>query len=371
MKRLTVITIPLLLLLAYGCGGGDTGSGVQANVSSGQGAPGETAQTGEVKVTNVETYTVTPIVFDERLTLPVAVMPYREASLGLTGGGKVVKINTDKGDRVSKGDVLLETDIVLLRANRDLAKSTLEYQQKEFERSERLFNDGSITEAAYDAAKLQLAQAKSSWEIAEKQLDDATLKAPFGGVITMRNVELGDILGAGTPAFRLIDMNRVKIQAGIPEKYISDFKEGSEVQVEFDAFPGKVFQGKIDYISPEGDPGVRTFLAEIVADNKSGDLKAGIMGNAKLLRRQYKDANMIPLNSLIDTQDGRIVFVAGADNRAEQRNVEIGNASNLMVQVLSGISAGERVITKGHYDLLDGEQIKVTGEYAAGNGEEN
>jgi len=365
MKRMTILLLPILLLAASGCGNNSE----QANIEAGAAVATDVSAV-EAKITNVEVMTLKPSVFEEYLTLPVIVSPYRQANLGLTAGGRITKLNIDKGDKVRSGAVLLKTDDLMLKANMNITSAMLEYQEKEYARSEQLFGDGSISEAIFDAFKLQLAQAKSAYEIAKKQYEDATLKAPFSGIITMRNVEVGDILGPGTSAFRLVDMSRVKIQTGIPEKYITDFKIGNDVAVEFDALPGKLFKGRIDYVSPEATPSVRTFLAEIVTDNSDGQLRAGIMGNAKILKAVHEDALMIPLNSVIDTQHGRIIFVAKSDNMVEQRRVEIGRASDTLVQALSGVNAGDRVISRGQYDLLDGEEVTVTGEYDA-TGEES
>lgn len=350
-----MIVAATAFLAAAGCGGksSDTESGYVE------------------RITNVELFEVRPVVFEHYLTLPVIVQPYREVNLGLTVGGKVTKLHADKGDRVRKDTVLLETDDVLLRVQLENAKSTLDYQKNEFARSEMLFRDGSITEAAFDGAKFQLAQAENAYNMAVKQLEDAVLKAPFEGIVTSRTVEVGDILGPGTPAFRIIDMSRVKVQAGIPEKYVGDFTAGNTVTVRFDAYPGKAFPGKINYVSPEADPSVRTFLAEIDINNGENLLKAGIMGNGRILRKTFHDALMIPINAIIETQAGRVIFVAHEDGSVEQRPIELGQGGETTVMVLSGLQSGEKVVVKGQHDLIDGEKVNVTGTIAAVAGEEN
>ena len=322
------------------------------------------------RVTNVEVYTVMTAAFEDYITLPVVVVPNKTANIGLTAGGKVAKIHVDKGDHVTKDMILLETDDVLLKAQYELAAANLAYQKKEFARSEKLFKDGTISSADFDGSELQLATTQSSYDIAKKQYEDATLKASFAGTVTMRNVEVGDILGPGMPAFRIIDMNRVKVQAGIPEKHIVSFKVGNTVTISFDAIPDRIFEGKINYISPEAAPSVRTFLAEIMVDNSGGIIKAGIMGNARILRTIYEDALMIPINAIVESQHGRSVFVAGQDNTAEEREIVLGQGANdTMVLVAEGIQPGDKVIVKGQQDLVTGESITITGEYVADSGE--
>ena len=315
------------------------------------------------RITNVETFTITPTEYREYITLPVVVIPNREVNLGLTGGGKATVIHVDKGDRVGKDMVLLETDDILLKAQYENARATYEYQKNEFARSEKLYREGSITAAAHDAATLQLAQAENANTMAKKQLEDAVLKAPFSGIVTSRSVEVGDILGIGSPAFRIIDISRVKVQAGIPEKYIGDFAEGNTVSIEFDSLPGKAFEGKIGYVSPEANTSVRTFLAEIVVDNSTGLLRSGIMGNARILRKIFENALLAPINAAIETQNGSIVFVAGENDIVEERRIVIGSGNDTMIMLLSGVSPGERIIAKGQHDLVAGEKVNITGTY--------
>jgi RND family efflux transporter MFP subunit len=314
------------------------------------------------KITNIETYTVTPQTFHEYINLPVIVNPFREASLGLVTGGRVTKLFVDKGDRVIEGQVLLETETEMLSASLEMVKANLEFQKSEFARNRQLFDAGNISPAVFDAAKLALALAQSQFDIAKKQFDDATLEAPFSGVITMRKTEIGDVLGPGTPAFRIIDIDRVKVQAGIPEKYIGGFKAGNRVLIRFDSIPGREFEGKINYIAPEASSSIRTFPAEMVVENRQGLIKAGIMGNAQILKKVHPDAVMVPLNAVIQTQNGRVAFVLRQDNTAEERTVEVGPASELMIKIEKGISPGDRVIVKGQHQIANGEKVRVVGE---------
>jgi len=317
------------------------------------------------KITNVEIFNVENSTFVEYISLPVVVIPYKEADLGMTAGGKITKIFVDKGDRVLKGGNLLIVDNVLLKTSLKSSITSLEYQKNEFKRDKKLFEEGSINPSMYDISTLKLEQAQSAYDIAKKQLEDATLKAPFSGIVTMRNIEIGEILAPGVPAFRLIDISRVKVQAGIPERYIGDFKIGNDVSIKFDALPGKIFKGNINFISPEASVSVRTFLAEIIVDNSEGLLKSGIMGDARILRKVHEQAIMIPFNAMIETQHGRIVFLASQDNTAEERPVEIGNSNETMTFVTAGLNPGDRLIVKGQQDLVNGERINITGEYAS------
>jgi RND family efflux transporter MFP subunit len=331
--------------------------------------PKSAADTKLEKITNVETYTVSPSTFKEFISLPVVVSPFKEANLGLITGGKITRIYTDKGERVTQGKVLLETDNVLLKAALDAAKANLEYQKNEFDRNTRLFKEGSITQAVFDASSLQLSNTQSAFDIAKKQFDNSILIAPFDGVITAKNIEVGDIIGPGVPAFRMIDVSRVKVQAGIPEKYITDFKLGNQVAIRFDAMPGKEFNGNISYIAPEASSSIRTFLAEMIVDNRQGLIKAGIMGNADILKKAYGNALSIPLNAVVQTQKGRIVYVVKTDSTVEERDIEIGPVGDLFIKIDKGLTKGDRVVVKGQQQIAAGEKVKIVSDDSTQGGE--
>jgi len=354
-KLLYLLYTGALVLLAYGCGGG------KANES----------QVPEEKITNVEIFATKRTNFKEYLNLPVVVTAYKEANIGLTAGGKITKINADKGDFVRQGQTLLETDNEQIKAALSAAEANLEYQKSDFERNKKLLDEGSIPQASFDASKLALAQAKASYDQAKKQMEDSVLKAPFDGTITSRIVEMGEILSPGSPAFRLIDVSRVKVQAGIPEKNITEFKKGNTVSIQLDALPGKEFEGRINYIAPEATTTVRTFLCEIIVENRSGLIKAGTMGNARIEESTYSDVLVVPLNALIDTHEGRMVFVAKNDTIAESRIVTTDGSNGDMIVVNSGINEGEEIITRGQRDVVNGERIKITGEYKAQKAEDS
>ena len=344
--KFIVLTFAMLLLALGGC--------TQKNTA-------ETERYSE-KITNVEYFKVESTEFEENTTLPIVVMPYKEINLGMTNGGRVTNIYADKGESIKKGQILLKTDDTIIKASYETAKASLEYQKNEFARNEKLFENGSITEAQFETARLALAQTKSSYEISKKNYEDATLEAPFSGIVTRKNVEIGDILAPSIPAFRIIDMSRVRIQSGIPEKYIGDFQKGNKVILSIDAIPGREFEGTINFISPEANPNVRTFLAEMIVDNREGLIRAGVMGNAHIFQKIHENALMIPINALIETQKGRIVFVLKEGDVVEERSIEIIGGNDLMFQVV-GLNAGEKIIAKGHYDLINGEHVNVTGEY--------
>lgn len=343
MKYCHYFLLGSLFLFSQGCGNGNSVEDVS-----------------KVRTINVETYTVTPRNFESYIHLPVIVSPIKEVNLGLTGGGKVAELKADQGDFVKEGAILLKLDDTMLKANYEIAAANLEFQKTEYARTEQLFKDGTISASVMDAAKLQLSQAQNAFTLAKKALDDSVLKAPFTGTITARLVEVGAIMGPGTPAFRLIDARTVKVKTGIPEQYIQDFEKGSNVTIKFDSLPEKTFRGTISYISPEADPQVRTFVAEITVGNSENLLKAGIMGNASILRNYYARSIVIPLNAVVETQTGPVVYTSQGDSTAHMNNVVLGETSNGDVRIANGIKAGDKVIIRGQYDIVEGDRIRVT-----------
>ncbi|MFH1566994.1 MAG: hypothetical protein ABIL09_03275 [Gemmatimonadota bacterium] len=134
--------------------------------------------------------------------------------------------------------------------------------------------------------------------------------------------------------------------------------------------PGTPLLGRLDYLSPEATSSVRTFLAEIVIPNADGAVRAGIMGNARIQGRTFENALLMPMDALIESQAGRRVFVVRDDTLAAERPIAIAASDETMVVVTDGVRAGDQVVTKGQHDIVNGDRVRITGQYRPGAGVE-
>ncbi|MBT4498211.1 MAG: efflux RND transporter periplasmic adaptor subunit, partial [Gemmatimonadetes bacterium] len=228
------------ILFIYGCGSSE-----------------ETTQSTDepaVRTTNVGVYTLQPDSLIQYSLLPVSALPWREVTLSFQEGGVIEEIFIDLDDPVVTDQPLARLDDDLLEAAAIEAKAGLLFQRYNHERATQLHADGSIPERELRAAIYELKRAEAQGKTIRKRLENSILSAPFSGSVAERLVERGQLVMPGTPAYRLVQIDRMKAGAWVPENQIVDFSGGSAVEVFFDAFPGVPFAGTIGRIGPAAEP---------------------------------------------------------------------------------------------------------------------
>lgn len=292
-------------------------------------------------------------------------------------GGKIAEIYVEEGDRVQKGQVLAELDTRAIRLQLEQAKAGFAVAQANFrdaqrniERMERLKSENAISEQqyeqvklAYDAADAQLQQARAALNLANHNLDVSIMKAPFSGVVASKNAEVGDVInplmGGFSPSsgvLTLMDFSRVKIEIEVSSQNIARIKKGMTALLRVDAFPERTFLGKVSVVNLTADPMTRKFSVQITADNRELLLRPNIFGELTLEVNSHEDALVVPQIAVLEN---RYVFVAQDDNTVVRHDVSLGLQNTDMVEVVSGIEEGDRVVVEGNYGLEEGSKIEV------------
>ena len=192
------------------------------------------------------------------------------------------------------------------------------------------------------------------------QLEKKDIISPISGIIEKKYVEKGEFISPGMPVASIIDISRVKVEAAIAERDLSYFRKGAEAEIFFNAYEGEVFKGKIDYVSPDVDREAGIFTIEINLDNRDKRLKPGMMARVRLVKERCGECLIIPQDAVMDGENGRFLFVVTPDGTAMRRVVALGETENSRVVVTSGLSAGERIVTVGQQDLVDGEKVEIS-----------
>ena len=283
-------------------------------------------------------------------------------------------------------------DIQGAKAALSQARASLEEAKSEFERIKRLYETHVVSSQMYDAAnarykisrqavtiasetlkkatsgpteediqvaRARVREAEVGLEIAEQQLNDSTIRAPFSGVIAEKFLNEGEIVSSvsASAIFRLVEMNTVKIECAIPESEMSRVSSGSETHIEVDAYPGEQFSGRISTISPVVDPASHTFKVTITIPNTDHRLKPGMFARVNLITDIHDNAVLIPRSALTIIKGKDTVFII-QDSTAILRHVTIGLKTEHTVEILQGITPGDSVIIEGNYGLEDGGKIK-------------
>jgi RND family efflux transporter MFP subunit len=235
-----------------------------------------------------------------------------------------------------------------------------------WERRKVLYEEDRVgSELAYLEAKYANEQAAANLKLLEERLSRTVIRAPISGILDSREIEVGTMVGAGTPVARIIDTNPVKITGGVPERYATDVHPGTEVTVSLDVLPGEAFPGRISYVGAVVNPRNRTFPVELRLPNPGGIIKPEMEANIEVVRQTLEGALVVPQEALVRTETGYEVFVVEREDDAElvrSRPVELGPAQRNKVVILSGIEPGARLVVVGQQSVAAGDRVRVVGE---------
>ncbi len=344
MKILSKISaLALITLAAAGCGSRQSGKTSETapaaapkaltNVSVELTRYAQVPQT-EVYSANVQAYVVNNVV-------PQAV-------------ARIKKINAEIGDFVSQGQVLAEMDASTLQQT----KLKLDNDELELSRLKQLYQEGGLSQSDYEAAELAYNVSRTQYE---NLLENTVLKSPVSGVVTARNYDVGDMYSGASPIYTVQQITPVKLLVGISESEYSKLKKGDAVSVEAEALPGRQFAGRVNRIYPTIDPTTHTFTAEVVVDNADRALRPGMYARVTVTFA-VNHSIVIPDAAVVKMQGAgqKSVFVLNeGDSTVSSRVITLGRHFGEEYEVLSGLSEGEKVISRGHTALKDGEKVNV------------
>jgi len=300
--------------------------------------------------------------------------------------GRVTEILVLEGAAVDAGQPILELDPVkrrleLDRANARVAeaRASVENERRQVDRQRELFGRQISSQKALDEAetRLRLAEAKllaarADLGVETRALDESTVRAPFGGLVVRRRVSLGEYVKVGQPLVEMVSLDPIEVVFRVSEIDSSRVRVGQQVAVHLAPHPDEVFAATVTVVSPTIDPRSRTLRVKAALDNASGRLRPGLFARADLGLRTREDVPVIPSTAVLQRTDGSVVFTVDDELRTHRRVIEIAGFQEGVIEVASGLVAGERVITRGHTELVDGQLVRMSrgdGLAAAGKDE--
>ena len=313
------------------------------------------------RIVAVETMTIEQVRFEDRIRINGNVSALDDAMISVETPGQVLFV-AERGKVVKKGDVILRLDDRLLKANYQATKTGYDLALDAFNRQNALYADSVISTMQYLQAKAQKDQAASQLTAIEKQLEDASLKAPFSGRVEEKLTSEGQFVGPGTPVLRLVNTSQVKITGGVPERYAGIIKAGSEVEVEFRSYRLESRTAKIRFAGNLINPDSRTYPVEIVLDNPNGSIKPSMLVEMRVMRSELEESIIVPRTAVIRNDEGLSIYVVTNDNgtmTATQRTVTLSLSSGDYVVVESGLNPGDQVVTAGFTNLSNGDLVNV------------
>lgn len=284
--------------------------------------------------------------------------------------GIVTEIRFNSGDLVKKGDILVRLEDDADRAQLQALRAAAELSRLELERSRRLHNQGSISKAELDRAQSQADQASGSLTTQEARVAQKTLRAPFDGRLGIRQINLGEYLGAGEPVVSLQQLQPIYIDFNLPEQRLADLSLGLTINALIDAWPDDTFQGTITAIEPGIDRATRNFSAQATLANEDGKIRPGMFARVSVDLGEAEDVLAVPQTAISYNPYGNAVFVIveqqDKDGEARlvvnRRFVRTGRTRGDFVAILEGLQPGDRVATSGLLKLSNNTVVKISDE---------
>ena len=279
--------------------------------------------------------------------------PYATNNIVSQTAGRIVSIKAEVGDKVRKGQLLAKMDDV------NLSKTRMQYvnDSTELSRLTELYKIGAVSQADYDLAKLSLDITKKTYN---NLLENTFLRSPINGVVTARNYDKGDMYSMAQPIFVVEQIVPVKLLINISESYFTQVHEGMDFDIEVDAYPGEVFQGKVNLIYPTVSATTHTFPVEVVSQNTDQRLRPGMF--ARVTATFGVNHNVVVPDVAVVKQQGsgeHFIYVLNADNTVTYTKVELGRRLGNRYEILSGIDEGTVIVTEGQARLKNGVTVQV------------
>ena len=339
--KLSILTLAAALLMTA-CGSKDssttTGNAAQQNAQAAPVVSVITAQAEDVDVTN---------------TFTSNVEPFATNNIVSQTAGRIVSINAEVGQKVSKGQLLAKMDDV------NLAKTRMQYvnDSTELGRLTELYKIGAISQADYDMAKLALNVTKKTYE---NLAENTYLRSPITGVVTARNYDKGDMYSMAQPIFVVEQITPVKMLVNVSESLFTEVHKGMEFDITVDAYPNETFKGTVNLLYPTVNSSTHTFPVEIICENKDQRLRPGMF--ARVTATFGTNHSIVVPDVAVVKQQGsgeHFIYVLNSDNTVTYTKVELGRRMGSRYEIISGINEGDKIVTEGQVRLKNGVSVTV------------
>jgi RND family efflux transporter MFP subunit len=391
--RKTIVILVLLVAVAaggawyYRSGGGDTAA-ASPNQPMGGGGPGRGGPGGRAPMP-VDMAPATRHEVVDYVTVVGNLIGQATVDVVPRVGGRIESIPVKLGDRVTKGQTVAKIEDDQIREQINQRQASLKVNEANVAQRE---SDAKLTETIYarmkaqydrdllskqlleDAeakyntavsnvgvAKAQLVQMQSSLDELKITLANTTVTSPVDGFVSRRLLDQGAFAGANTVILSVVDIGIVRMVANLVEKDVKRVQAGVHALVEVDAFPGEKFTGQVSRVAPVFDPATRTASMEIEVPNPGFRLKPGMYARVQLTVDRRPNALTVPRGAIADIEGKRGVFML-ENQVARFHEVKTGLQDNQRVEILEGLTEGQRVVTVGTLALRDGDRITVVGE---------
>lgn len=272
--------------------------------------------------------------------------------------GRIEKIGFKEGERVQKGQLLIKIHDADLQAQLQKANAVLQQALAAEHRNKTLFEKGAVSSEQYEQYATALSSAKADIQVIQENIRKTELRAPFSGIIGLRNISEGAIVSPSTLIAALQEVDALKIEFSVPEMFASSIRIGHEITFKTGGQNGE-YHARIFAIEPHVDATTRNVSMRARCQNADHSLLPGAFAEISLPQNEQQQALQVPTQSVIPILKGQKVYVVHADSVIEQK-IETGIRNDKMVAVLSGLQVGDSVVCNGVMFMKKGAKVNVT-----------
>jgi membrane fusion protein (multidrug efflux system) len=308
------------------------------------------------------------LVFD--VTAAGSVQPQRRVTVSSELPGRVLEVPPGEGSMVRRGELLVRLDdreirLQISEVSSSVSREQVDLARSDFERKQRLFDDGALTRSALDQAKNQYLTLDSAYKSAQARITQlrerqskCRITAPIDGIISQIAVTAGEFVAPGAPVAILEDTTEVLVTVELSDRDVVKLRPLQVVEATSDAYPGRIFQGVVERIGGTANPVTKAFEVEARVGNPDGSLRSGMILSLNILLEK-RSCMVLPSSALLDDGGGQARVMVVADGVVRSATVGLGGRKDRDVEVLHGLAEGDSVVIFGHEQLRDGQRVKT------------
>jgi membrane fusion protein (multidrug efflux system) len=324
------------------------------------GQPAAMAQVkAKVKVVAVEAVTIKSSRLVESVSAIGTLKSNEAVMIRSEINGRIVEIGFDEGQPVKKGTVLFRLDNTIFRAELAEVEARQLLSQRNYERAKALEGRGHGSVETLDRALAQRRVDQASVNLVRARMEKSIIHAPFDGIVGLRRISVGDYVKAGNDLVNLENIDRIKVDFRLPERYMRVVRTEGAIRITPDALPGKAFDGRIYAIDPQIDPAVRSIAVRALLSNAGRVLRPGMFVRISLIIDRAQKALVVPEEAIVRRGNQQFVFRI-LKGSAILTPVKLGLRETGRVEVVEGLSVGDTLVTAGHAKLREGSRVDVT-----------
>ena len=301
---------------------------------------------------------IRPEKLEDVITLPGEIEPWEEVMVNAQVPGQVTAVLYEEGDWVNAGEVIVRIDPRNYENTLARIEAAYELAEKELGRQEALALKNVTAQASLDAMRSRFKDVAAQRQEAQLALSRTHISAPFAGTVHEIPVKKGSYVAVGDPIVTVLDIRRVKVAVGIPEREVVALRDLDTCQIRINALAGIEVTGKRIFLAKKPHEPSRVYLCKFEVPNPDGNLLPGMFAEVRLIRNIFNEAVLVPLYAVMNSGKETYVYTVN-EHTVHRQGVQIGVLSDWRVQILKGLQPGDQVVVKGQRILEDGQQVIV------------